>query len=510
MLYKFKKNNIKIFNMLINIVIMIILLTMATIIGFIFSKVEILETNIVIIYILFVFFISVFTRNYIYGIIGSILSIFLYNFFFTIPYYTFRLYNYGYIVTFAVMVITSTITSILTMKLQQIAIVAKEKEKESSALYQLSNRLADAESVDDIASFAVKIVSDSFGCLSNCICFDEKGNPEKSYIQQKNNNEQVRISIDNLEELKKRMNNLLLDHDEDSEYFNYPIRNNKKIFAVIRIPIDKAKHLTEYQKRLLHSIIESTSIAMEGFILSQEESRIRTNAEQEKYRSNLLRSISHDLRTPLSGIIGTSEILMDISKDDEKKYNLSKEINESAEWLHSLVENILNLTRIQEGKLTMNKTIESIDDIIGVSIAIIEKRYSNRIIEVQLSEKPLFIEIDAKLINQVLVNLLDNAVKHTKQDDIVGIKILEDNTNIQIIVYDEGSGISKKDLPNIFQSFYTSFAKQSADKEKGVGLGLAICESVIKAHDGTIIARNRNKKGAEFIITLPLKGENNE
>ena len=509
MLDKIKKNNVKIFNMLINIVIMIILLTMATLIGFIFSKVEILETNIVIIYILFVFFISVFTKNYVYGIIGSILSIFLYNFFFTIPYYTFRLYNYGYIVTFAVMVITSTITSMLTMKLQKVAIVAKEKEKESSALYQLSNRLADAESIDDIAGFAVKIVSDSFGCLANCICFDDNNNPEKFYIQQKNENEQVRISLDDCEELKKRMNNLLLDHDEDSEYFNYPIRNNKKIFCVLRIPYDKAKYLSEYQKRLLHSIIESTSIAMERFILSQEEARIRTNAEQEKYRSNLLRSISHDLRTPLSGIIGTSEILMDISKDDEKKFNLSKEINESAEWLHSLVENILNLTRIQEGRLTMNKTIESIEDIIGVSVSIIEKRYNNRLIEVQLSEKPLFVEIDAKLINQVLVNLLDNAVKHTKENETIGIKILEDNSNIQVIVYDEGTGISNDDLPNIFQSFYTT-SKESADKEKGVGLGLAICESVIKAHNGTITAKNRNKKGAEFIITLPIKGENNE
>ena len=249
---------------------------------------------------------------------------------------------------------------------------------------------------------------------------------------------------------------------------------------------------------------------MERFILSQEEARIRTNAEQEKYRSNLLRSISHDLRTPLSGIIGTSEILMDISKDDEKKFNLSKEIHESAEWLHSLVENILNLTRIQDGRLIMNKTLESVDDIIGVSVSIIEKRYTNRTIEVQLSEKPLFIEIDAKLINQVLVNLLDNAVKHTKENEKIGIKILEHNTNIQIIVYDEGTGISKKDLPNIFQSFYTSFSKKSVDNEKGVGLGLAICESVIKAHNGTITAKNRNKKGAEFIITLPIKGENNE
>ena len=500
--------NKKIQNTILNIIIMFSFLSIATGIGFLFFSVKILETNIVLVYVFSVFLISIFTRNLFYGIVSSILSIVLYNFFFTSPYFTFILYDYNYIITFIVMVITSVITSILTMKLQMIATESNEKEKESYALYQLTNRLTDAESIEDIAGFAVKTVSHSFNCLASCICYDKFGELEKMYIQQKDAKEQIHRELTNANELKNRMNNLLSDHDEDNDYYNYPIRTTKRNLAIIRIPVSTAKYLSDYQKRLLHSILESTSIAMDGFITAEEESKIRQTAEREQYKSNLLRSISHDLRTPLSGIIGTSEIIIDMSKDNPKINELSNEIHESAEWLHSLVENILNLTRIQDGKLVMNRTLESIEDIIGVSVSIIEKRY-NRNVDVQTTENPLLVSVDAKLINQVLINLLDNAVKHTENNGQIGIKTsanLEEKT-VSITVYDEGTGISSKDLPNIFDSFYTSSTSGLSDNEKGVGLGLAICQSVIKAHNGTIVAKNRKGKGAEFIVTLPLDGE---
>lgn len=229
---------------------------------------------------------------------------------------------------------------------------------------------------------------------------------------------------------------------------------------------------------------------------------------QERYRGNLLRAISHDLRTPLSAILGTADMILDMSRRDDPRYELAMGIRKDAGWLHALVENILSLTRLQDGRVVLNRQPEAVEEIVGSCVAQMENRAEGRRIEVSVPDELMLVPMDARLIMQVLVNLLDNAVKHSPADSIIRLCVWRDAEKGMAVftVSDEGEGIAQEDLPHIFNTFYTSQVR-SSDARVGIGLGLSICESIIQQHGGTIRARNRSDRvGAEFIFTLPMKG----
>ena len=252
-------------------------------------------------------------------------------------------------------------------------------------------------------------------------------------------------------------------------------------------------------------MLESTALAMDRLRVMKERIRTREEANQERYRGNLLRAISHDLRTPLAGIMGTSEVIMDMTEKDDARFSLAEGIYKDADWLHSLVENILSLTRLQDGRLTLNKQPEAVEEVIGAAVLAIGKRAPEREIAVQIPDDLLMVPMDARLIGQVLVNLLDNAIKHTQPGEEISVTVSEDKDFAVFTVADRGTGISEQDLPHVFQMFYTTQGK-GPDAKRGIGLGLAICESIVTAHGGTIHAQNRRDgKGAEFTFTLPIK-----
>jgi two-component system sensor histidine kinase KdpD len=230
--------------------------------------------------------------------------------------------------------------------------------------------------------------------------------------------------------------------------------------------------------------------------------------EKERYHTNLLRSISHDIRTPLSAIIGTAEMLEGGTEPGDSRLKLIRGIRDEADWLRSLVENILNLTRLGEGSL--EKKPEAAEEVVGGAISHISRRSPGHRITVDMPEELLFVPMEAKLIEQVLINLLDNAARYTVPEGGISVVVKEGAGAAEFSVMDEGSGIDGEHLPNIFQTFYTTREKQ-ADSGFGSGLGLAICKTIVEAHGGTITARNRiGQKGAEFIFTLPLEEERNK
>ena len=230
----------------------------------------------------------------------------------------------------------------------------------------------------------------------------------------------------------------------------------------------------------------------------------RKQVEQEQYRANLLRSISHDLRTPLTGIMGTSEMIMDMSEDQDPRKALAKDIYQDADWLHELVENILGLTRLQDGQVTIKRDVEALEEILGSAVSRVEKSHPDHVINIQLPEEYIEIMADARLLVQVFVNLLDNAVKHTPPDGEIEVKVnLIPEHKAEILVLDTGEGISDEDLPHIFELFYTS-VKKEADAKHGIGLGLPVSKLVVEAHGGTISATKRENGGAEFRVILPV------
>lgn len=495
-----------------SLVLIVIFISAASAFGYLFRLMGFSETNIVIVYILSVLLTARLTHGYLYGILSSFSATLSYNYFFTEPYFTFSVYDPSYIITFIIMTITAIITSALTSRIKQNAVEAEKKEVETRALYQLTDHLSDASDIHEIASISTKIISDMFECKAGCLCFDEDGKPEQSFVQQVSQNRQVYRSVNDIMKIKYRIQDLRTGYDINQEFYDWPIFGQEAILGIVRIPTEKAEIMKETQTRLLRSMIESTAMAMDRFRQAQQRIRSKEEIVQERYRGNLLRAISHDLRTPLSGIMGTSEILMDMTVDDQGKYELAKSIYKDADWLRSLVENILNLTRLQEGKLVLNKELEAVEEIVGSALNHFSRRSPEYEIKVIIPDTLLLIPVDAKLIVQVLINFLDNAIKHTKPNNEIMIQVEDDKEHNQIVfsVIDSGEGIEATDLPNIFQMFYTSNSRIT-DVKHGIGLGLTICEAIVKAHGGTIEASNRlEKKGAKFSFTLPKKEEQDE
>ena len=489
------------------IVITLGLMMIATGISWGFRLLHFPETNIVVAYILFVLLVARFTSGYVYGIAGSVLATATFNYFFTSPYYTFSVNDPSYFITFFIMTLTAVVTSALTSKVKQTALIARQNEAETSALYQLTSRLTDAVDMTSIASIAVQTVSEILSCKAACLTFQKNGLPENNFIQQTGRDSQIHRKVEDRHQLQRLIENVRAPYDVNEEFHDWPIYGRESTLGILRIPVEPARQLTEAQTRLLHSMIESIAMAMDRLISAQERVESNEEAMRQRDRSNLLRAISHDLRTPLSGIMGTSEMLMAMTRDDEERYQLAFGIYKDADWLHSMVENILNLTRLQDGRLVIHKQREAVEEVVGVAVAAISKRAPDRTLLVHIPSDVLILAMDARLIEQVLVNLLDNALYHTQPTDEVSVLVHVDAANAQavFVVADRGSGISDRDLPHVFDAFYTT-QRPSSNTRRGVGLGLAICQSIVIAHGGTIVARNRaDGPGAELVFTLPME-----
>ena len=486
--------------------ITVLLLSGATALSWMLQSWGLRISDIVIVYLLSVLLTACLTHGHTYGLIGSILSFLLFNWFFTEPFFSLKIYDPSNIITVAIMTGTATITSTLTSKVKQAAAEARAKEAESNSLYQMTNHLTDAADCDAIASITVRTVSEILGCSASCIYYGEDGSPMPTFIQQKSDGTQVHREVDDGQELRQRMEHLHAPVDMGPEFYDFPIYGQTMVLAILRIPTETASGLSEQQLRLVHAMIESAALAMERFRSLQAQARIREEQTQEHYRGNLLRAISHDLRTPLAGIMGTSEMLMGMTEKTDPRYSMAEDIYQDADWLHALVENILNLTKFQDGRLALDKQPEAIEEVIGAALMVMEKRLPGRKIDIDMPESVILVPVDARLITQVLVNLLDNAAKHTPDDREIAISVREAVGRVEITVADRGCGIDPKVLPHVFQMFYTT-PGLSADAKPGVGLGLTICQSIVEAHGGTIQAENRPGGGAAFTFTIPTGGE---
>lgn len=492
--------------------IMLVLLSAASAIGYLFRAMALLETDIAIVYLLAVLLTARFTDGYVFGFLASVIATFAFNYFFTAPYFSLYVNAPSYIITFVIMTITALITSALTTHAKRNEMEAREKETEAKTLYTLTNRLTDATDIYEIAGIATSAISKMLNSNTGCLCFDENGNPERSFIQQLSPERQVRREIHDANELRRQIESIQSGYVVGTEFYDWPIRGREMILGIIRVPKEAAKAMNASQTRMLHAVIESSAIAMERLRATQQRQKSNEAILQERYRGNLLRAISHDLRTPLAGIMGTAEMVMGMTSKDDQRYPHMAAIHKDANWLHSLVENILSLTRLQDGKLVLHKQPEAAEEVVGAAIRHIARHYPEYEIAVDVPDELLIVPMDAKLIGQVLINLLDNAIKHTKPQEEICVSVTKDaGANCAVFsVCDRGEGIEPADLPNIFEMFYTSRGRH-ADARPGIGLGLAICDAAVKAHGGSIAACNRaDGPGAEFAFMLPLEVYGNE
>ena len=239
------------------------------------------------------------------------------------------------------------------------------------------------------------------------------------------------------------------------------------------------------------------------------QSRIEAEVEREKMKANLLRSVSHDLRTPLTAIIGSSNVVLeqyDALSDDEKR-ELVEHVREDAQWLVRLVENILSITRINDGAVRLKKAPEVAEEIVAEAV---DKFRKNRKlpVRVKLPDEMLMIPMDATLIEQVLVNLMENVVIHAAGATEINVKVYRtDDQMACFCVEDNGGGIDEDILPKLFEEMFPHAKENNADGRRSMGIGLSACMSIVKAHGGNMYAQNKPDGGARVCFVLPMEEE---
>lgn len=248
----------------------------------------------------------------------------------------------------------------------------------------------------------------------------------------------------------------------------------------------------------------TTRLKIQDRMLAERERRIN-ESEKERIRANLLRAVSHDLRTPLTSIIGASASYMENTPEltEEEKLRLVSNINEDSHWLLNMVENLLAVTRIQGDEQKVKKETEVVEEVVAESIHRLEKRIPDISIRVTAPKEMLLVPMDPLLIEQVLINLMENAFVHSGSADPIELHITEETDTVTFHILDHGKGIDIASIPDMLSGQYQN--GHPPDTRRGMGIGLSICNTIIQAHDGFFAARNHDD-GAEFYFTLP-KGE---
>lgn len=253
----------------------------------------------------------------------------------------------------------------------------------------------------------------------------------------------------------------------------------------------------------------TTNMKEQARIISERE-KLLMEAEKEKMRANLLRAISHDLRTPLTSIIGSGTVYLENGKylAEEEKNDLVSHILEDSHWLLNMVENLLSVTRINNKTAKVNKSLEPVEEVLAEAVLRLKKRVPGAQIHVRVPDEVLMIPMDAVLIEQVLINLLENAFVHSKTVEPVECYVDTEGDFVTFHIRDHGFGIPPEKLVTIFDGS-SSTTSSASDGRKGMGIGLSICKTIIAAHGGEIRALNHSN-GAEFYFTLPKEGYKND
>lgn len=510
--YESKKDKTLIdkFKVSLNEIIKLIVITLfITCIAYMLSYMGFIQENIYLTYILGVALVSICTTGYGAGIISSILNVLLLNYLFTKPLYTLDIDDTNYIITLIVFCIVGIITSTLTSRIQQQVDIYSKREQNTQMLYNVSRSFLRLSDKEEIIKTGLEFLS--IGLNRNVVCYlkDKKNKNLKLYKNIKDiKNEDLFISNSEKAVATWVLNNETIagsctDTLPGSRGFYMPIVGINETLGVIGISCINEKVDNE-DICFIEAVIAQMAISIDREILSEGQKEASLEIESERLRSSLLRAISHDLRTPLAGISGAvSTIIKNKDVIDDKIIDdLLNGIYEDAGWLIRLVENLLSMTRIDEGKLEVEKNLEMVEEVISHSLHHIKKRIQDINIKIEIPQEILFVPMDAKLIEQVLINLIDNSIKYSKKDCEITIRVYEEQDYVAFEVIDNGYGICENVIENIFDRFFTGEMKYS-DSRKGVGLGLSICKSIVNAHKGEIKVKNNKIKGATFKFTLP-------
>jgi two-component system sensor histidine kinase KdpD len=438
------------------------------------------------------------------SLLYSLLSVSCFNFFFIPPIYTFNVYDRSYWLTFTVMLATSFVITSQASRLRLQAIFSRKRERDTQTFYTLTKELASTRGREDISRAVTKHIADMLNVDVAIWLPDDQGQlqsvigelPKESLVKEAS---VLQWSFDNGQIAGRRTTTM-----PSAMGLYFPMISTSGILGVMGIAAanldrefsDDEVASLETCANLLASALERTNIADIA-----EQSKL--DAEREKLRTMLLSSVSHDLRTPLASITGASSTIMaDIDQlPRETIYDLSRSINNEAERLSHIVINLLEVTRLESGTVQLNKQPYFIEEVIGSALERLAPILSKHIVIPKSDEGLSLVLADGVLIEQVLINLLENAVRYTPAGSTITISATRQGMTALISVSDDGPGIPVGNEKKIFDKFY-SISQNNV--QKGTGLGLAICASIIKTHEGEIWVESNPAGGACFCFTLPI------
>lgn len=509
--YRYQKYKEKPQFVLKDFLICICVIIAITFIGYLFQNFGFSEANIITVYILGVLMISIMTSQRIYSIVSSFLSVLVFNFFFTNPYFTFQAYDSGYPVTFVIMFLAAFITSGLAVQMKNSAKRAAQTAYRTKILLdtnQLVQKEKNKKGIIDVTCHQLMKL------LNKDIIFYP--------VDELNLQNPIVFSIDDSKDIEKCINNnetavatWVYKNNKHAGATTHTLGNakclylalrvNENVYGVVGIRI-KNKPLDPFEHSIVLSILGDAAMALEKEQVIREKSKADLIAKNEQLRANLLRSISHDLRTPLTSISGSAGILLSSSDtlDEKNKKQLYTDIYDDSLWLINLVENLLSVTRIEDGTMQLNMTTELIEEVVHEALQHISRQGREHHIQVQQDNEFILVKMDTRLMIQVIINLIDNAIKYTPKGSHILIHVFKQKQEVCIDVQDDGPGITDEMKPHIFDMFYTGNMKV-ADSRRSLGLGLALCKSIVNAHHGTMRVLDNQPKGAILRVILPVE-----
>ena len=493
-----------------NTVMSVGILCGATLCSILFYRLGFTDSNIIMVYILGVLLTSVATSHQLYSLISSVSSVFIFNYLFTEPRFSLTAYGTGYPVTFLVMFLTAYITGTFAIRYKEQASQTAKIAYRTKVLFDTDQLLSKVHGKNEIIRATgqqimkllnrnIVVFENEDGVLSAPHLFHPGGDDLQQFDME------TELATARWVLANNHTAGATTDTMSGAQYLYLAIRINERVYGVVGIearnaPLDASEH------GILLSILGEAALALENDKNAREKEAAAILAESEQLRANLLRTISHDLRTPLTSISGNASNLLHNgdSFDEQSKQQIYSDIYDDSLWLINLVENLLYSTRIEDGRMTLNTAPELVSELIAAALQHIRQKSDSHPVTLCCPDELLLVKADARLVIQVILNLVDNAMKYTPAGTGITITAGKAGSMAEIQVADTGNGIPDAEKEKIFDKFYCG-TRKIADNRRSLGLGLYLCKAIVEAHGGEIQVTDNQPHGAVFRFSLPLE-----
>lgn len=479
----------------------------ATLLGFAFDRLGFGEATIIMAYLLAVLVTSVVTSHIAYSMAAAAVSVVAFNLLFIAPRFTLAAYGKEYPVTFLIMFLTACLSGNLAARLKSHARESAQTTYRTKVLFdtdQLLARAGDRQAV--VAATAGQLVKllgrdvviypapdgepQVFPAAQEPIADLLTEDERAVAVWAMRNNEHAGATTDTLSQ---------------AQCLYLAIRVGERVYGAVGVAARGAP-LDPFEHSILLSILGECALALENLQNAAEKERAAVLAKNEQLRANMLRAISHDLRTPLTAISGNASNLLSNGTDfdEDTRRQLYSDIYDDSLWLINVVENLLSVTRIEDGRMALRPSAELVEEIVTEALNHVGRGRTDHVITFTCKDEWLMARADARLIVQVVVNIVDNALKYTPSGSHIDITAAREDDKVAVTIADDGPGVPPEVGERVFDMFFSG-SNRAADSRRSLGLGLALCRSIITAHGGIISLSQNQPHGAVFRFTLPAE-----